>query len=153
MTARPSNFRVYRPKVAIELSLSLPKSAAGGGYLEPGRLFASLAAGVAGEKYDWSGALRLCLTAGELGGLLVGLDGAEVSIIHDPGAGTRAKGAVVKALKVKRGDDGRTMVSMGSKPAGGPWASAGTIGLSPAELATVRELLRAAIPVLLGWVA
>ena len=85
MTARPSNFRIYRPKVAFELSLLLPKAADGGTYLEPGRLFASMAAGVAREKYDWSGALRLCLTAGELGGLLVGLDGDEVNIIHDPG--------------------------------------------------------------------
>ena len=153
MTARPSNFRIYRPKVALELSLLLPKAADGGTYLEPGRLFASMAAGVAREKYNWAGALRLCLTAGELGELLTGLDGAEVSIIHDPGAGTQAKGAVVKAMKVRRGDDGRMMVSMGSKANGGPWASAGTVGLSPSELATVRELIRAAIPVLLGWVA
>ena len=153
MTARPSNHRIYRPTVALELSLLLPKPADGGTYLEPGRLFLSMAAGVAREKYDWAGALKLCLIPRELGELLTGLDGTEVSIVHDPGAGTRAKGAVVKALKVKRGDDGRTMVSMGSKANGGPWASAGTVGLSPGELATVRELLRAAIPVLLGWVA
>ena len=76
-----------------------------------------------------------------------------MSIVHDPGAGTQAKGALVKALKVKRGDNGAIMISMGSKAGSGYWRPAGTIGLSPGELATMKELLRAAIPVLLGWVA
>lgn len=160
---RPSNFRVYRPALALELSLVLPKPAEGGTYLEPGRLFVTMAAGVARESYDWPGALRLALAPGELGQVLEGLTGppgSEVSIIHDPAAGGPGKGALVKSLRLKRGDGGdggelagRVMVSMGSKAGGGPWRSVGTIGLSPGELAVVRELVRAAVPVLLGWAA
>jgi hypothetical protein len=147
----PSNFRVYRRELALELSLSRPRPAEGGTYLEPGRLYLSIAQG-SREGFEWRGALRLALAPGELGQILEGLDGAEVAIVHDPGAGTSTKGQVVKALKMRPGGEGRIMLSLGAKDRG-EWRAAGTVALSPGDVAVVRELVRTAAPVLLGWAA
>ena len=110
-----------------------------------------MAKGQSRQSFDWRDALRLALKAGEAGELLVGLNGGEAKLIHDPGAGNSSKGKLVKALSVRPGRErSNPVVSMGRK-SGATWERQGSIGLSPGEVATLRALLEAAIPALLGW--
>jgi hypothetical protein len=117
-----------------------------------GAVFFEMAATTAPDVYGWDKKIIFALSVNDMSQLLVGLrTGAEVKLMHDPGAGSDSKGQVSKYL---------TFTSPKGLVAGGLLSlsqSSGddkrnyTVPLSGAEVVALGELLRVALTRALGW--
>ena len=119
-----------------------------------GCVFLDISSAVGKNKYDWKNKIMIQLSIKDLGQLLVGLGtGKNVSIIHDPGAGTDNKGQVVKTLSFSSpkglGEGGFLSCSMSSGR--DKEKVEHRVGMTADEIIVLRELLKSVIPKALAW--
>lgn len=104
------------------------------------------------NKYDWEKKIVMSLNPTDIGKLLKTLfSGEECSLVHDPNAGTENSGQVVKHIKFSSpgGLEKGIIINAGEKsPAGEKTHS---VPLDGGEVFFLREAVRAAVPLVLGW--
>jgi hypothetical protein len=104
------------------------------------------------NTYDWKNKITVQLSIKDVGQLLVGLTtGKQVTITHDPGAGTESKGRVVKVLSFSspKGLSEGAFLSCSMKQ--NEEKLEHRVGLTPDEIIVMSELFKAIIPKALGW--
>jgi hypothetical protein len=104
--------------------------------------------------YDWKNKIVFAISAksGDLGHVLTGLryQDDEIKLLHDPNMKSASQGQIVKTFSLVKGknNDGSYMMYLSEKSAD---KKNYMIPLSKSEVESLRILLTAAFPNLLGW--
>lgn len=115
-----------------------------------GGVFIEAAPAVAANKYDWEKKIIFALSPSDIGKVLNdGLRKGDVSIFHDPGAKSAKANVTKKSLKITKGTKGGYFWSLREETAGAEKSV--NIPVSDDEASVIAELLKAAIPKILGW--
>jgi hypothetical protein len=115
-----------------------------------GGVFIEAAPAVGSNKYDWENKIVFALSVSDIGKILNdGLRGGEVSIFHDPGAKSDKANITKKSLKITKGQKGGYFWSLREETAGREKTV--SIPVSNDEATVIAELLKVAIPKILGW--
>jgi hypothetical protein len=115
-----------------------------------GGVFIEAAQAVGPNKYDWDNKIVFALSASDIGKILNdGLRNGDVSIFHDPGAKSRRANITKKSLKITKGNKGGFFWALREETAGREKIV--SIPVSNDEATIIAELLKAAIPKILGW--
>jgi hypothetical protein len=118
-----------------------------------GAVFVETSQAIGANKYDWDNKITFALSIEDIGKVLFFLEtGANLSIMHDPGAKTEAQGAIKKYLNLSspKGllEGGAflklTMEGMGQK-------KEHMIPMTPDECIILRQLLKTMAPKCLNW--
>lgn len=115
-----------------------------------GGVFIEAAPTVAPNRYDWDNKIIFALSPSDIGKILHdGLRGGNVSIFHDPGAKSNKANVTKKSLKITKGPKGGFFWALRQETAGVERSV--SIPVSNDEATIIAELLKAAIPKILGW--
>ena len=122
-----------------------------------GAIFLDITSPEKGKKnvYDWANKITFALGLVDISKILLFLRtadvGGEMSLIHDPGAGTDTKGQTIKSLKLSSPKGLREGVILNVSKKAGEDIVSHTVPLSADEVLTLATLLQAALPKILAW--
>lgn len=145
MKAYLKSYGIYRKgKVAAQFKLQHE--------IERPGIFLELSDEPRGEGFNWDNKITVKLGMADLGKILDGLETSteEISLFHDPGAGTEHKGEVSKNIQFKKAAKGSYYLNV-SLVESRKVTKKISIALSPAEVRTLMCLIDVAIPKILGW--
>lgn len=115
-----------------------------------GGVFIEAAPAIGANKYDWGKKIIFALSPSDIGKILHdGLRGGDLSIFHDPGAKSHRANVTKKSLKIVKGQKGGFFWALREETAGAEKNV--NIPVSNDEATIIAELLKAAVPKILGW--
>jgi len=116
-----------------------------------GGVFIEAAPAIGPNKYDWKKKVIFALSVTDIGKVLsegFRRDG-KLSLYHDPGAKSNRANVTKKSLRIEAGQRSGFFMHLREETAGNEKTI--TIPVSPDEATIIVELLKAAIPKILGW--
>lgn len=122
-----------------------------------GAIFLDITSPEKGKKnvYDWANKITFALGLVDISKVLLFLRtaevGGEMSLVHDPGAGTDNKGQTIKSLKLTSPKGLREGVLLNVSKKSGEDITSHTVPLSADEVLTLATLFQAALPRILAW--
>jgi len=115
-----------------------------------GGVFIEAAPSMGPNKYDWGKKIIFALSVSDIGKVLNdGFRGGSLSLYHDPGAKSNKANITKKSLKVTKGQKSGFFLSLREETAGNEKTV--QIPVSTDEATILVELLKTAIPRVLGW--
>ena len=116
---------------------------------DAGFILVEAAATTAPDVYDWNNKITFAMDVGDIGQFLVGLGGGHCDIYHQ-------YNNAVKKLAIELGNPDQKnnptwMLSMTTRPDGSSDWFTIRLPVSCNEAAVLKELMRAAVPVVRGW--
>jgi len=150
---RPADHIIYKGKAALQVSLKPATPTSSGNYVgsKKGVIFMKVAPCVGDKRYDWEHqGVTISISEHEVGQLIVALRGKEtVKFYHDKFKGSSREGEEIKQMTV--GESGGTVFVNMLETKNGESRKIPGVPISHPEAIVLAELLKAALPKVLGW--
>jgi hypothetical protein len=146
-----NDYKIYKKRAAAQFSLlpmeGVPLNA------KLGAIFITIAESNGDRQYDWDNKIVFSLNVHEVGELIRGLKGQEVSFIHDQNIGDRnLMKKEVKYLRLAKADNGEVLyLSLSEKSEKKGNKKPPSVAIDKKEAVVLSTLMEAAIPLMMGW--
>jgi len=157
MNQAPADYIIYKGKAAIQFTLKpgkpSPRKTERGEYVgtEKGCIFIAGANAKGPRDYDWENKVTIGLNEHEVGKILHALKGKEQKFYHDTNKGSDKEGDMIKNLSISPSSDNKKLFVNLSQSVKGVDTKINGVPIEPEEAKTLKALLSAAIPRILGW--